>query len=207
MVVETFKCPIVTQSAEPAIDRAPWRKAVRQKPPRTTCPQQIENGLDDLPHRPTPSPSALARRGQIRLDQMLFCIGKIASIAKLCAAMMRAGGRVPHDSFQGRCRNPPESYRNSAVHRYVSVLTQPLSAGQVLQTLAPLLMVWGANGAARTPRPACPVVIGRLNWSGRTLFTPVNQNNLALWRTLMKQTYGIMNRSQFGLGSGCRAVW
>ena len=40
---------------------------------------------------------------------------------------MCAGGRVPHDGFQGWCRNPSESYRNSAVHRYVSVLTQPLS--------------------------------------------------------------------------------
>lgn len=41
--------------------------------------------------------------------------------------MMRTGGRVPHDGFQGWCRNPSESYRNSAVRRYVSVLTQPLS--------------------------------------------------------------------------------
>ena len=29
MVVETFEYSIVTQSAEPAVDRPPWRKAVR----------------------------------------------------------------------------------------------------------------------------------------------------------------------------------
>ena len=53
--------------------------------------------------------------------------------------MMRAGGRFPHDAFQGWCRNPSESYRNSAVHRYVSVLTQPLSSDN--WSVGPLLTV------------------------------------------------------------------
>ena len=105
------------------------------KAARGILPAPIENGLDDLPHRPTPSPSALAWRRQIWFDQMPFGIGKIASIAKLCAAMMRTGGRVPHDGFQGWCRNPSESYRNSAVHRCDSVLTQPLRRTSMQRTV------------------------------------------------------------------------
>ena len=68
----------------------------------------------------------MAWRRQIRFDQTPFRVGKIASIAKLCAAMIYAGGRVPHDGFQGWCRNPSESYQNSIVHHYAAVLTQPL---------------------------------------------------------------------------------
>jgi len=60
---------------------------------------------------------------------MPFRVGKIASIAKLRAAMMRADGRVPHDGFKGWCCNPSESYRSSAAYRYGSVLTQTLRRG------------------------------------------------------------------------------
>src|SRR3546814_5578009 len=56
-------------------------------------------------------------------DQIERLAVRFASIAKLRAAMMRTGGRVSHDGFQGWCRNPSESYRSSAVHRYGRVLT------------------------------------------------------------------------------------
>lgn len=52
---------------------------------------------------------------------------KIASIAKLCAALMRTSCRFSHDGFQGLFRNPSESYRDSAVHRYRNIPIQPLS--------------------------------------------------------------------------------
>lgn len=52
-MVEPFEYPVVTQSAEPPVNRAPQRKVARQKRPGTPCPKQMENGLDDLLHRPT----------------------------------------------------------------------------------------------------------------------------------------------------------
>lgn len=41
--------------------------------------------------------------------------------------MTRAVGRVPHDGFQGWCRNSSGPYQNSIALDYVSVLTQPLT--------------------------------------------------------------------------------
>jgi hypothetical protein len=133
MIVQDFEYPVIAESTEPSVNRAPWREAIGQKPPGAACLQQIENDFDDFPHRSTPSLSARTLRRQIRLDQMPFRVGKIASIAKLSAAMMRAGGGVPHDGFQGCCRNPSESYRISIAHNYVTVPTQ-LFRTAVIQT-------------------------------------------------------------------------
>src|SRR3546814_20854489 len=94
--------------SEPSVNRAPRRKAVGQEPPRTARPQHVEDRLDDLAHRPTSSPATSSGRRKIRLDQPPLSVGKIASIAQARAAMLRAGGRVPHRLLQIRCRNPLE---------------------------------------------------------------------------------------------------
>ena len=105
-MVEAFEYGTIPQFREPPINRAPRRKAVGQKPPRAAGPQHIEDRLDDLAHRPAPPPTTMSGRRQIRLDQSPLRIGKITSIAKVRAAMLRSGGRGPHRFFQIRCRNP-----------------------------------------------------------------------------------------------------
>ena len=67
--------------------------------------------------------STLSPRSGCRISRHCFPTQDVVG-----SYMMRAGGRVPHDGFQGWSRNPSGSYRTSIVHRYASVLTQPLCA-------------------------------------------------------------------------------
>src|SRR3546814_449919 len=78
MMVEALEHSIVPQLREPSVNRAPRRKAVGQEPPRTARPQQVEDRLDDLAHRPTSSPATSAGRRKIRIDTPPLSDGQLA---------------------------------------------------------------------------------------------------------------------------------
>lgn len=72
--------------------------------------------MDRQLQRPTIGINHGVTLSPLDLDQVPFHAGKTVLIAKRCAAMVCAGGRIPHNGFQGRCRNLSEACRNSIVH-------------------------------------------------------------------------------------------
>src|SRR6185437_2057828 len=98
MVVDCLPCSIIAEASEPAVHRRGGRKAIRQHLPCATGAQHIEDRLDDAPHRPASLASTWTGRWKEGRQYGPFRIGQVASIAQPGAAMLRAGGRGPHEA-------------------------------------------------------------------------------------------------------------
>ena len=95
-VVYPFEAPVVAPGGEPAVNRPPWRQVVRQQAPRAARPHDIEDAVDDLPHRPLARPARGARLRQVRRDDVPFCVGQIGLVSGDGAAMLLSSSRGPH---------------------------------------------------------------------------------------------------------------
>src|SRR5690349_7306359 len=103
-MVDRLPCPIVAEPGEPAIHGGPWRKALRQHVPGAAASKGKEHRIDELAHRPLAMTATLAGRRQEWGKNLPFRIGQVASIAQPRAAMLRTGGRGPHD-VSGKASN------------------------------------------------------------------------------------------------------
>src|SRR5215210_5142492 len=101
--------PVVAPCRKPAIDGAPGRKVGRQQSPRAARAHDVEDGIDDLAHRPGAGSPLVAGRRQQWLQKSPFDVGQIARIAQVRSAMMPTGDRGPHRTFQAGFSNPLES--------------------------------------------------------------------------------------------------
>jgi hypothetical protein len=110
-VVYPFKAPVVAPDGEPAVDRAPRRQVVWQQPPRAARPHNIEDAVNDLPHRPLTRPARGEGLGQVRRDHAPLCVGQIGLVSGDGAAMLLSSGRRPHGESKVGSRNPLESRR------------------------------------------------------------------------------------------------
>ena len=99
-VVYPFKAPVVTPGDEPAVDRPPRRQVARHQSPRAACPHDIEDAIDDFPHRPLARPAHRAGLRQVRRDHAPLCVGQIGLVSRDVAAMLLSSGRCPHGEVQ-----------------------------------------------------------------------------------------------------------
>jgi class 3 adenylate cyclase/predicted ATPase len=95
-VVYPFKAAVVAPSGKPAVNRPPWWQVVRQQPPRAARPHDIEDAVDDLPHRPGPRPARWAGLRQVRRDHPPLSVGQIGLVSRDGAAMLLSSGWRPH---------------------------------------------------------------------------------------------------------------
>jgi hypothetical protein len=95
-VVYPFKAPVVAPGGESAVNRPPWRQVTRQQPPRAACPRDIEDAVDDLPHRPLARPACRAGLWQMRRDHLPLCVGQIGLVSGDEAAMLMSSDWRPH---------------------------------------------------------------------------------------------------------------
>ena len=97
-VVNPFKAPVIAPSGEPAVNRPPRGKVVRQQPPRAARSHDIEDAVDDLAHRPSARPARGAGLRQVRRDHAPLCIGQIGLVSGNWTAMLLSCGWRPHAS-------------------------------------------------------------------------------------------------------------
>ena len=95
-VVDPQPQAIVAPQVEPAPHRRDRRKARRQHPPRQTAAQQVQDRLDNPPHRPLARPPDMRRRRQQRLQHRPFRVRQIAWQSQPGSRMKGASGISPH---------------------------------------------------------------------------------------------------------------
>src|SRR5208282_3857921 len=105
-VVYPFKAPVVAPGGKPAVDRPPWWQVVRQQAPRAARPHDIEDAIDDFPHRPLARPAHLAGLRQERRDHAPLCVGQIGLVSGNGAAMLLSSGWRLHGEPKVGSRNP-----------------------------------------------------------------------------------------------------
>src|SRR5581483_6689223 len=66
------------------VDRLPPGEVVWQHPPRTTGPQQIPVGVENLPNRDLARPAIGCLGPQVRFDTLPLSVGKIGRIGLAC---------------------------------------------------------------------------------------------------------------------------
>ena len=117
----TRRCVIASQTPraspgrEPAIDGLPRREAGWQHAPCDAAAQDVEDGVDDLAHRPLRRSANAGWRRQKRLQNGPLGVRQVTGEAKPVAHMLRAGGCGPHGRVHPtRSRQPVgiTSYRD-----------------------------------------------------------------------------------------------
>ena len=92
--VDPREKPGVAPSAELTKHGAFGRQVFRDKPPRDAATQYLEDGIDDLTHRPNwLATSARGWRKQ-RRERLPFAVRQIGFISGLVATILPPGGRV-----------------------------------------------------------------------------------------------------------------
>ena len=90
---------------------SPRRQVARHQSPRAACPHDIEDAIDDFPHRPLARPAHRAGLRQVRRDYPPLCVGQIGLVSGNGAAMLLSSGRCPHGESKVGSRTPSESRR------------------------------------------------------------------------------------------------
>ena len=81
VMVDPLPGAVVAEPGEPAIGRRPGRELLRQHAPGNPTAQDIENGVDDLPHLPLAMTPAWTWRRQERMEDQPLGVGQVTSIA------------------------------------------------------------------------------------------------------------------------------
>ena len=95
-VMNALQRAVPVPELEIVIHRALGRQVLGQGLPLATGPQDVENPVQHLAHIHRPSPPAMSRRRNHRLDNPPFGIGQITRITKAVAIRRTAVFRLPH---------------------------------------------------------------------------------------------------------------
>jgi hypothetical protein len=118
-MIDGLEQALPTKPKKPAVDRRHRGKALRKHSPCATGPQDVEDAIHNLAHRPLPWPARPRGRRHKRLDDLPLGVRQVASITQMIAAMLPPGGRVPHQALQTGFDNRLESHLSPAIHPYV----------------------------------------------------------------------------------------
>jgi hypothetical protein len=127
VMIDRLQKSIVSQSDEPAVDRAsrwemPWQHA-----PGTARTKNIEDRVHELAQRPCARATRRGCRRKQRLQHIPLRVGHVASIAQVLTAMLQPGGRGPHEVVQIGLDNRLESHLAPAIQPFFQVSRQPLT--------------------------------------------------------------------------------
>jgi hypothetical protein len=78
--------PIPTPQAEVVRDGLPWRKLVRQQPPRAAAADDVDNAIEDLAQRMKPWATGCCGHREEGFEDTVFCVGKIRGVRFSCHA-------------------------------------------------------------------------------------------------------------------------
>ena len=123
-MVQRLPQPVVAPQVKPAPDGRYRRKAWWQHPPRQAATQQIQDRLDDPPHRPFAGSPDMRWRRQKRPQKCPFGIGQITWQSQTRAGMMRASGIGPHRRSLGSLLQNPQNQRSGAASSQPADTTQ-----------------------------------------------------------------------------------
>src|SRR5512135_1376733 len=79
-IMDPVQSAVPTPLVEVAPDGALGREVKRQIPPLAAGAEDVEDGVEDIPHVGLAGPSAGVERRDVRLDQGPLCVGDVAGI-------------------------------------------------------------------------------------------------------------------------------